>query len=401
MRKLFFALVLCTPILNYAQKFQGLALTPPMGWISSESFQTNIDEKLVMDIAEALVTSGMKDAGYTYLILNEGWMAMSRDESGNLVADPKKFPRGMKVISDYLHSKGLKIGLSTSAGTKTCSGYPGTRGYEFQDARLYASWDIDYLKLDWCFCEGLNPKEAYTTMSNALRAAGRPVVFSLCESGSSKPWEWAKDIAHLWCTGGNRLAGADSVTMNRGNSQADLTQVLNQQAHLNSFAGPGHWNDPDLLRVGNETRLNEARAVFSLWCMSAAPLIAAHDLRRMTKETRSMLINKELIAINQDSLGIQAFKFSDQDSVETWLKPLKGGDWAACFLNRSTRHRNIYFNWRKQEISDSTRDKKVLNVNRFNYRIRDLWKRKSLGTTGKPLKAIIAPHDVLMVRLSR
>ena len=400
MRKLFFALLLCTPIFNYAQKFQGLALTPPMGWISSESFQTNIDERLVMDMADALVLSGMKDAGYTYLILNEGWMAMSRDEAGNLVADPKKFPRGIKVISDYVHAKGLRIGLCNSVGTKTCLGYPGTRGYEFQDARLYASWEIDYLKLDWCYCEGLNPKEAYTTMSHALRAAGRPVVLSLCESGTSKPWEWAKNIAHLWCTGANRLAGADPATMNQGSS-ADLMEAVGRQAHLNSYAGPGYWNDPALLRIGNEMRLNEARAHFSLWCMSAAPLIAANDLRRMTNETRAVLINKELIAIDQDSLGIQAFKFASQDSVETWFKPLKGGDWAACFFNRSTKQRTLAFNWRRQEIRDTTRETRVLNANKFNYHIRDLWKKKSLGTTVKPMKAMIAPQDVLMVRLSR
>src|SRR4051812_9692648 len=188
------------PVLSFSQKFEGLALTPPMGWNSWNTFQTNINEQLVKDIADIMISSGMKDAGYTYIVLDDGWMSMERDVNGNLVADPVKFPHGMKFVADYVHSKGLKFGLYNCAGTKTCAGYPGTRGYEYQDARFYASMEIDYLKFDWCNTEGINAIEAYTTMSKAIRKAGRPIVFSLCEWGSNQPWRWAKDVGHLWRT---------------------------------------------------------------------------------------------------------------------------------------------------------------------------------------------------------
>ena len=177
-----------------------------MGWDSWNTFQTNIDEPLLKGMVDTYVSSGMKDAGYQYFVLDDGWMSMERDKDGNLVADPKKFPNGMKEFADYVHSKGLKFGIYNCAGTKTCAGYPGTRGYEYQDARLYASWGVDYLKFDWCNAEGINAIEAYRTMSKAIKAAGRPMVFSLCEWGSHQPWRWAKDIGQLWRSTGRILA---------------------------------------------------------------------------------------------------------------------------------------------------------------------------------------------------
>src|SRR5437764_5222242 len=195
-----------------AQKFKGLALTPPMGWNSWNTFQTNINEQLVKDIADIMVSSGMKDAGYTYLVLDDGWMAMKRDSiTGDLVADPVKFPHGMKYVADYVHSKGLKFGLYNCAGTKTCAGYPGTRGYEYQDARYYASLGVDYLKFDWCNTNGINAREAYSTMSKALKTADRPIVFSLCEWGQNKPWTWAAPVGHLWRTTGDISAQFEGV----------------------------------------------------------------------------------------------------------------------------------------------------------------------------------------------
>ena len=197
-KKLSFSLLLFVSAKIYSQKFDGLALTPPMGWNSWNTFQTNISEALVKGIADVMVSSGMKDAGYSYIVLDDGWMTMERDsKTGDLVADPKKFPHGMRALADYVHSKGLKFGLYNCAGTKTCAGYPGTRGYEYQDARLYASWDVDYLKFDWCNSDGLNAKEAYATMSKALKVAGRPIVFSLCEWGTNQPWRWAAPVGHL------------------------------------------------------------------------------------------------------------------------------------------------------------------------------------------------------------
>src|SRR6185437_3685946 len=194
----FFFLITAT-----AQKFANLALTPPMGWNSWNTFQTNISEKLVMETVDAIIASWMKEAGYQYIALDDGWMTKQRDINGNLVPDPKIFPYGMKGLINYVHSKGLKFGLYNCAGTKTCAGYPGTRGYAYQDARFYASLGIDYLKYDWCFTDGINAKEAYTTMSKALKKAGRPIVFSLCEWGENKPWEWAENVGQLWRTTGD------------------------------------------------------------------------------------------------------------------------------------------------------------------------------------------------------
>ena len=211
-KKIFCTLIVFFVVVEMkAQKFEGLALTPPMGWNSWNTFQTNISEKLVMEIADSMVSSGMKAAGFTYIVLDDGWMAMERNANGDLVPDPKKFPNGIKAVADYVHSKGLKFGLYNCAGTKTCAGYPGTRGYEYQDARFYASVGTDYLKFDWCSADGINAKEAYNTMSKALKLAGRPIVFSLCEWGQNNPWEWAKETGHLWRTTGDIFGCFDCV----------------------------------------------------------------------------------------------------------------------------------------------------------------------------------------------
>ena len=268
---------------SFGQKFEGLALTPPMGWNSWNTFQTKINEALVMQTADKLVSSGMKDAGYTYLVLDDGWMAKERDNNGSLVADPQKFPHGMKAVADYVHSKGLKFGLYNCAGTLTCAGYPGTRGYEYQDARLYASWDIDYLKFDWCNTEGINAIEAYTTMSKALRIAGKPIVFSLCEWGTNKPWEWAAPVGQLWRTTGDISAQFDSIRNEGTWSSNGAMHIVDLQVGLQKYAGPGHWNDPDMLEVGNGMSVGEDRAHFSMWCMLAAPLIAGNDITKMSQ----------------------------------------------------------------------------------------------------------------------
>ena len=211
-----------------------------MGWNSWNTFQTNISDSLVRGIADVMVSSGMKDAGYTYLVLDDGWMAMERDKvTGNLVPDPKKFPNGMKVLVDYVHAKGLKFGLYNCAGTKTCAGYPGTRGYEYQDARFYASLGIDYLKFDWCYTDGINAKEAYNTMSKALKAAGRPIVFSLCEWGTNKPWEWAENVGELWRTTGDISALFDGDIDHGTWKQLGVMPIVDLQNGLKKICRPG------------------------------------------------------------------------------------------------------------------------------------------------------------------
>ena len=381
-----------------AQNNPNLALTPPMGWNSWNIFQVNIDEPLLKKMVDSYVSSGMRDAGYTYFVLDDGWMSMERDKDGQLVADPKKFPNGMKEFADYVHSKGMKFGIYNCAGTKTCAGYPGTRGHEYEDARLYASWGVDYLKFDWCYAEGENAKEAYATMSKALKATGRPIVFSLCEWGTHRPWLWAKEDGQLWRTTGDIGPYFDKSLTKNGWTPLSVLNILDRQDSIRQYAGPGHWNDPDMLEVGNGMAVNEDRAHFSLWCMLAAPLMAGNDLGKMSDQTKDILTNKDVIAIDQDPLGVEAFRYYSFDGIEIWVRPLVNGDLAVCFLNRSTRSQTISYDWAAHLIDDTTSKTKV-DFTQSNYKLRDLWSKKDLGTTQKTLKQVIPSYDVLMLRL--
>ncbi len=398
MKKVFLFIIAASLTVGaFAQKFDGLALTPPMGWNSWNTFAVHIDEKLVMATADQLVSSGMKDAGYIYLVLDDAWMAKERDANGNLVPDPIKFPHGMKAVADYVHSKGLKFGLYNCAGTKTCAGYPGTRGYEYQDARFYASIGIDYLKFDWCNTEGINAKEAYTTMSKAIKTAGRPVIFSLCEWGSNKPWEWAAPVGHLWRTTTDITARFDNVTHNKGWNPFSTMHIVDEQKDLRKYAGPGHWNDPDMLEVGNGMTQGEDRAHFSMWCMLAAPLIAGNDLRKMTPQTQAILTNKGAVSVDQDSLGIEGYKYAEKDSLETWVKPLKKGV-AICFLNRSSKAQPIDFNWKDHPLTDDL-SKMSIDFTTSTYKVFDIWNNKEAGNTKKAFTQTVQPHDVVMLKL--
>jgi len=400
LKKMFIAALAICSTTVHAQKFEGLALTPPMGWNSWNTFQTNINEELVKQTADLFVSSGMKDAGYTYIVLDDGWMTMQRDSvTGDLVADPKKFPHGMKALADYVHSKGLKFGLYNCAGTKTCAGYPGTHGHEVQDAKLYASWDIDYLKFDWCYADGLNAPQSYAAMSKALHDAGRPIIFSLCEWGSNKPWLWAKNIGQLWRSTGDIGAVFERDTAKDGGWHPNgVMTIVDLQDTLYKYAGPDHWNDPDMLEVGNGMKIGEDRLHFSMWCMFAAPLMAGNDIRKMSKETLAILTNKDAIAIDQDAAGMQAFRYSNKDSIQTWFKPLQNGDWAVCFLNRSTKPQSISFDWKKENVQNEFY-KKGLHADAIAYKLYDVWNKKNIGTTAKVLNATVASHDVLMLRL--
>ena len=389
--------VFFTTTLN-AQKFQGLALTPPMGWNSWNKFACNVSEELIRETADAMVATGMKDAGYEYIVIDDCWQ-VSRDSLGFIVADPKRFPSGIKALADYVHAKGLKFGIYSCAGNKTCGGRPASRGHEYQDALSYAKWGVDYLKYDWCDTENLNAIGAYTTMRDAMYAAGRPIVFSLCEWGNNKPELWAKEVGHLWRTTGDIYNCFDCID-DHGNWKAfGVMQTVDKQDGLRKNAGPGHWNDPDMLEVGNGMSLNESRAHFSLWCMLAAPLIAGNDLRSMNAETLSVLSNKEVIGIDQDSLGIQGFKHTAKDSVETWLKPLKNGEWAVCLLNRGKTPRIVNLDWKTFSVTDSLSNRTLNTTAKEVYKLRDLWLKKNVGDTRKPLTAIIPPRDVLCLKL--
>lgn len=373
-----------------AQKFESLAQTPPMGWNSWNKFACDgINEKVIREVADAMVASGMQQAGYRYIVIDDCWQ-VGRDSAGNIIADAVKFPGGIRALADYIHSKGLKFGIYTCAGTKTCAGRAASLGYEYQDARQYAAWGVDYLKEDWCnTLKGQNAPASYTLMRDALYKAGRPIVFSLCEWGSNKPWSWAEDVGHLWRSTGDISAVWNTPANPDGSPHSgSVLGNMDLENGLEQYAGPGHWNDPDMLEVGNEgLSVDESRAHFSLWCMLAAPLIAGNDLRNMSDDTRAILTNKNLIAIDQDPLGRQGYRVSMKEGLEVFVKPLQGGDTAVCLLNRGDQEKQLDFAWKEYGIGSG-------------HSIKDLWKDRQTGTTDTRFRGTLGRHQVIVLRLS-
>ena len=363
----------------------GLARTPPMGWNSWNKIGCNVAEDSVKKAADAMVKSGMKDAGYQYIVIDDCWQ-VSRDEDGNIVADPQKFPSGIKALADYVHGLGLKFGIYSVAGTKTCAGRPGSRGYEFQDARTYAKWGVDYLKYDWCNTGKENAEAAYSTMRDALAKSGRPIVFSMCEWGNSKPWLWAATVGNLWRT------TTDIVDMwegrRRGNGAGAIT-IVDMNADLADYAGPGHWNDPDMLEVGNGgMTATEYRSHFSLWAIMAAPLIAGNDLGNMQPEIGGILMNKEAIAVDQDPLGKQGKRVRHENDQDIFVKPMQDGSVAVVMVNRGKEEQTITLNWADAGLAA---DKSVA--------VRDLWQHKDLGSFTGSFAAPIPSHGTVMIRM--
>ncbi|HPG39942.1 MAG TPA: glycoside hydrolase family 27 protein [bacterium] len=398
MKKIVVLVLMLLSVQVYAQKFKGLALTPPMGWNSWNKFACDVNEKVIRDCADAMVKSGLKDAGYKYIVIDDCWHG-ERDSLGFIQADPQRFPSGMKALADYIHSLGLKFGIYSDAGWKTCGGRPGSRGREYQDAYMYAKWGIDYLKYDWCNTEGLNAEGAYMTMRDALYAAGRPIVFSLCEWGNNDPWKWGKNVGHLWRTTGDIAVLFDGEEKHPGWSSWGVLQIIDMRQDIRQYAGPDHWNDPDMMEVGNGMSVNEDRAHFSMWCMQAAPLMAGNDLANMSKETLEILTNKEAIAVDQDTLGIQGFSYAMNDKVEIWFKPLQNDEWAVCFLNRNGEAKPVEFTWSEHKVIDSFANREA-DFTKTTYKIRDLWAKKDIGKTDKKLTTTLPGHDVLMFRLT-
>ncbi len=388
MKKIVFLLLLISTSV-YAQKFENIAQTPPMGWNSWNCFACDgINEKVIMEMADAMVRSGMKKAGYEYIIIDDCWQ-IGRDSNGKIITDSIKFPNGIKYLADYIHAKGLKFGIYSDAGTKTCAGRPGSKGFETIDAATYAQWGVDYLKYDWCYTENQDVIASYTIMSNALYQAKRPIVFSICEWGKHEPWKWAGKIGHLWRT---TLDIADRWDGNVWGNHYGWTAILDKQNGLEKYAKPGSWNDPDMLEVGNKNlSKNESRAHFTMWCMLAAPLIAGNDLRNMDNASKAILTNPNLIAIDQDRLGKQGFKIYDEGNFEIWQKPLSNEAIAICFLNLDNKKKKITVDWSK------------INIKNRNgiYQIKDLWKDKKRGNTSTKIKLKIPPRDVVIFKLSR
>ncbi len=360
---------------------QQLALTPPMGWNSWNKFEKQVNAQIVKEIADAMASSGMKDAGYVYVNIDDTWEG-KRDEQGVLQPN-EKFP-DMKGLADYVHSKGLKIGIYSSPGPKTCAGFEGSYQHEELDARTWAAWGIDYLKYDWCSAKEVY-KEAdmpavYKKMGDALKATGRPIVYSLCQYGRLKVWDWgAASGGNLWRTTGDIEDTWKSMS----------TIGFDKQVGLEQHAGPGHWNDPDMLEIGNGHMDDvEYRTHMSLWAMLAAPLLAGNDLRSMADETKQILLNKEVIAVDQDKLGRQGYRVSKDGRTELWAKPLEGGDLAVALFNRGDRAELMIAKWSDLNLSGS-------------HRVRDLWAHTDRGKIKDLFEAEVFPHGVVMLRVSK
>jgi alpha-galactosidase len=355
----------------------GLALTPPMGWNDWNSFGCNVNEQLVQQTADVIVNSGMRAAGYQYVNIDDCWMASARDGSGHLVPDPVKFPHGISGVAGYVHGKGLKLGIYESAGTATCAGFPGSLNHEQTDANSFASWGVDYLKYDNCNNQGVPWQTRYNAMRDALANTGRPIVYSLCEWGENSVWTWGAGTGNLWRTTGDINA-----------SYGSMLSIFHQNVSLTSFAGPGGWNDPDMLEVGNGMSFTEDRAEFSLWAEMAAPLISGTDLRSAGPATMSLYTNTDVIAVDQDRLGRQGRQVSSSGGLDVLAKPLSNGDVAVVLFNENGGAATI-----------STSASAVGAASSSSYRLTNLWS-KVVTSTGGAISATVAGHGVVMYRVA-
>ena len=364
----------------------GLARTPPMGWYPWNQFgQEPQNEQLIKEIADAIVDSGMHAVGYTLVGPDEG-ICFYRDSDNRLATNLKRYPSGLRGLGDYIHKKGLKYALYTDAGTLTCSkAMPGTKGYEFEDMKRFAEWRCDYLKIDWCNTKGQDIINTYTKLHDAQLAAGRPVIHSLCSWGGGEPWKWAAPIGHLWRTTGD-ICGPGHADWKRAVAMAFQNETLYK------WAGPGRWNDPDMMDVGMDG-LSESqnRSLFSLWCIMASPLIAGNDLRTMSESTIEILTNLEAIGVNQDPMGIQGHIVRSTDNVSIWAgKALYDGSQAVAVFNQQSSPADVRIEW-----SDIGIDKEI------GLYVRNLWTHETSGPYMNGLSVPVAANDVVMLRISK
>ncbi len=398
-RLLYFILCLIALHTN-AQNESIISPTPPMGWISWNLFEGNINETLVKEIADALVSSGMKESGYEYLILDDLWHG-GRDEKGNIYPDPQKFPSGMKKLADYIHGKGLKFGIYTDIAEYTCAGMPGSFGYETQDAKTYAEWGVDYIKCDYCSA----PKdlwsaiERYENFIREVRKYKPEMVFAICEWGQRAPWLWGKEIGgNLWRTTWDLRDTWEHHKYDSGHT--GIMEALDRQVGLERFAGPGHWNDPDMLVIGlygkGKSASNagasgctgtEYEAQMGLWSLLASPLLVCCDVRKLDEDTKRILTNKEILKINQDKLGKQASRIWKDGVIEIWAKPLSDGSYAIGLLNRDD-----------EDEKEIILDPKILG---FEYPVEaiDLWENKSMGVFSNPIKVSVLSHECKILKI--
>lgn len=358
----------------------GLVRTPPMGWNSWNHFANKIDDQTVRSIADAMVSSGMKKAGYIYVNIDDTWEG-ARDAAGNITTN-RKFP-DMKALADYVHSKGLKIGIYSSPGPKTCAGYEGSYGHELQDAKTYAGWGIDYLKYDWCSAHAIykdsEMQAVYQKMGDALQSTGRPMVYSLCQYGRESVWTWgAKVGGNLWRTTGDI-----------GDDWPSMSTIGFKQAEIASYMRPGHWNDPDMLEIGNGGMTDdEYRLHMSLWCLLAAPLLAGNDLRNMSDSTLNMLTNGEVLAVDRDPAARPVKRLIQGGNTEVWYRPLEDGSVAVGLFNRDQQPKQVSVTWSATGLSG-------------HLKARDLWKHEDVSLPGETYTAMVPKHGVLMLRVTK
>ncbi|XP_059455390.1 alpha-galactosidase isoform X1 [Corylus avellana] len=358
----------------------GLGKTPPMGWNSWNHFQCKIEEKLIRETADAMVSTGLSKVGYKYINLDDCWAELNRDSRGNLVPRASTFGSGIKALADYVHRKGLKLGIYSDAGTQTCSKtMPGSLGHEEQDAKTFASWGVDFLKYDNCNDDGTSPKKRYPTMSKALLKSGRPIFFSLCEWGQEDPATWAASVGNSWRTTGDIEDNWNSMT-----SRAD------QNDKWASYAKPGGWNDPDMLEVGNGGMTTEEyRAHFSIWALAKAPLLIGCDIRALQNVTLELLSNKEVIAVNQDKLGVQGKKVKKDGDLEVWAGPLSKKKVATILWNRGPSKATVTAHWSDIGLNPATL-----------VTARDLWAHSTKSSVKGQLSANLESHACKMYVLT-
>lgn len=398
-QRVFVFIFLCVANSLNAQE-KNLAPSPPMGWMSWNFFADRVNERELMEMADAMVHSGMVKAGYQYIFIDDGWQG-GRDKKNNMIADPVKFPSGIRALAKYMHERGIKLGIYSDAAQLTCAGYTASLGFEEQDAKTFAEWEVDYLKYDYCNAptDVETARTRYKKMADALRASGREIVFGVCEWGERKPWHWAAEAGgQLWRTTHDiRDKWKIKPTETWG---IGILDILDTNAELYEYAGSGRWNDADMLiaglygkkgpsGVGGGTGCNdvEYQTQFSLWAMMSSPLYATNDLRKMNEATKRILLNEEVIALNQDAMSKQAIRKIKNDVWNVFVKPLAHGEYAIAILNRSDSVQPYTIHFSALGLSGT-------------YEVRDLWQHKTAGKQMK-WKGSVQPHETKVFRLKK
>lgn len=397
MKKIYIALMCLATMCATDANAQGtqrnkLAPTPPMGWMTWNLFKGNINEKLIRETADAMVESGLADAGYKYIFIDDLWQG-GRDAQNNIIPDAKKFPSGIKALADYVHSKGLKLGIYSDAAQLTCGGYTASLGFEEQDARTFASWGIDYLKYDYCNApeDSATARLRYRTMADALQKSGRDIVLGVCEWGQRQAEEWCESVGgQLWRTSYDVRDMWKDVVKQGG---MGILDIINITAPISKYARQGQWPDMDMLVVGLNGKggpssdlggvgcnYTEYQTQMSMWCMLSSPLALSNDLRKLTEQDKRIILNKEVIAINQDSLGKVAERKVNADNYQVFVRPLSGNRYAVAMMNTADKAQKLSINFKQIGLNGA-------------YKVRDVWQHKQIATKASKWSGRVEAHE--------